>query len=80
MKKVVLSMVCSILLLSSCLPSAEESPITNEFVVIRTNVDTGIIVVHKETRVQYFYFDRGLTVMVDKDGKPLIYKGELPNK
>ena len=36
------------------------------------------ILVHKETRVMYMaYYQGGTTVMVDEDGKPLVYKGEL---
>ena len=30
----------------------------------------------KETKVEYFVFEGGLTVLVDKDGKPLLYEGE----
>lgn len=39
--------------------------------------------VHKETRVMYVAFEEfnckgvGLTVMLDADGKPLLYEGEL---
>lgn len=36
------------------------------------------ILVHKETRVMYMaYYQGGTTVMLDKDGRPLIYEGEL---
>lgn len=36
------------------------------------------ILVHKETRVMYIsYYQGGTAVMLDKDGKPLIYEGEL---
>lgn len=36
------------------------------------------ILVHKETRVMYMtYYQGGTTVMLDEDGKPLIYEGEL---
>lgn len=36
------------------------------------------ILVHKETRIMYMaYYQGGMTVMYDVDGKPLIYEGEL---
>ena len=36
------------------------------------------ILVHKETRVMYLsHYQGGTTVMLDEDGKPLIYEGEL---
>lgn len=34
------------------------------------------IVYDKETKVEYFVFEGGITVLVDKDGKPLLYEGE----
>lgn len=40
-----------------------------------------IILVDKETRVMYLYVKTGsgagLTVMVDEEGKPMLYEGEL---
>ena len=36
------------------------------------------VLVHKETKVMYLsVMDGGLTVMLDKDGKPLLYEGAL---
>ena len=39
------------------------------------------IVVDKETRIMYFYYSGfesiGFETMLDKDGKPLLYEGEL---
>ena len=29
----------------------------------------------KETKVQYYYIYDGVTVLLDKDGKPLLYEG-----
>lgn len=38
------------------------------------------VYVDKETRVQYLYvdngYDGGLEILVDSDGKPLLYEGE----
>lgn len=43
--------------------------------------DNERILVDKETRVQYLYrgagYGGGMTVLVDSDGKPLLYEGEL---
>lgn len=40
-----------------------------------------IIYVHKETRVMYLYENRtqrgGITIMLDENGKPLLWEGEL---
>ena len=54
----------------------------SEFEVISTSIDAqsdSVIMYHKETRVMYLFIKcgrgAGLTVMVDKDGTPLIYKG-----
>lgn len=63
----------------------------NRFVFVKNYTDNGKvnfkILVDKETRVMYLYYiyeksmkydyKTGLTVMVDSDGKPLIYEGEL---
>ena len=39
---------------------------------------SAFVLVHKETRVMYItYYHGGTTVMLDEDGKPLIYEGEL---
>ena len=40
-----------------------------------------IIYVHKETKVMYLYENRynrgGITIMLDENGKPLLWDGEL---
>lgn len=51
----------------------------NEFIKIE---DNGIyIIVHKDTRVMYMFVNAykkgGLVVMVDAEGKPLLYEGEI---
>lgn len=39
------------------------------------------VIIDVETRVQYLYhdsgYDGGMTVLLDQDGKPLLYEGEL---
>ena len=45
------------------------------------NDDGYFILVDKETRVMYLFakygYGAGLTVMVDEEGKPMLYEGEL---
>lgn len=36
----------------------------------------GALVVDSQTGVEYWLLENRLTVLVDKDGKPVIYKGE----
>lgn len=74
--------ILPILLLSGCDKKAGNS--TSELVAISyENTDIGftIIFVHKKTKVMYLFvksgYGGGLTVMLDSDGKPLLYKGEL---
>lgn len=77
-----LILILPILLLSGCDKKARYN--TSELVAISyDNIDNGctIIFVHKKTKVMYLYVKNrkgaGLTVMLDSDGKPLLYKGEL---
>lgn len=57
---------------------------TKDFAIISYSANgeaTTVIYVHKKTRVMYLYikiaYSGGLTVMLDANGKPLIYEGEL---
>lgn len=77
-----LILMLPILLLSGCDKKSKNS--TSELVAISyENIYHGftIIFVHKKTKVMYLYVKNrkgaGLTVMLDSDGKPLLYKGEL---
>ena len=77
-----LILILPILLLSGCDKKARYN--TSELVAISyENIDMGstIIFVHKKTKVMYLFVKKanggGLTVMLDSDGKPLLYKGEL---
>lgn len=46
-----------------------------------SNADGCFILVEKKTRVMYLFvkygYGAGLTVMVDEEGKPMLYEGEL---
>ena len=43
-------------------------------------LDTTCVYVDRETRVQYLWvIGGGLTVLVDANGDPLLYDGELPD-
>ena len=93
MKKIVFSMIFGVLLISTCLFSGcnitlEVKGSNEDFMVVSDTVITPStrveILVHKETKVMYMlYLDNygkdggGLTVMLDADGKPLIYQGDL---
>lgn len=53
----------------------------NERFVIIQQESYGKVMYDKETKVEYFMFGGykiggGITVLVDKDGKPLLYEGE----
>ena len=60
----------------------ENNKITmNDFMRISNNIDDIVVFVHKETRVMYMFAKGtnrgGLTVMLDANGKPLLYEGEI---
>ena len=75
------------LLFTGCSKTAQSSNTGEEFIVgdiilvkiVKTSNFS--IFVDKNTRVMYLYnttnYQGGLTVMLDADGKPLIYEGEL---
>lgn len=60
----------------------QEQTTTESFMVvvdsIEINENVCQILVHKETKIMYLMeFDGDLFVMIDVDGKPLLYEGEL---
>lgn len=84
MKKLIL--MCCLLFsisLAGCSDKTDPDVIDNRdddsFITIYLG-NADYIFVHKETRVQYLYvdngYDGGLEVMVDADGKPLLYESE----
>ena len=47
---------------------------------VYSELDGFVVYVHKETRVMYIYIHYSypsLTVMVDENGKPLLWEGEI---
>lgn len=71
------------LMFSGCSDSKEYMPCDNRFICIYKQSDGFLyrIVVDKDTKVMYLFsktgYGAGLTVMLDSNGKPLIYEGEL---
>ena len=64
-------------------PEEGDKLIGDRFVLIE-NLDTAVVVADKETGVLYLITDpesiypNGITVLLDADGKPMLYKGKLP--
>lgn len=82
MKKILLAIMLLItpIAISGCEDETTHQEIANnEFIKISNRNDI-IIYVHKETKVMYMFvteaYKGGLTVMVDANGKPLLYQGE----
>lgn len=75
------------LLFTGCSKTAQSSSTGEEFIVgdiilVKIAKTSNFsIFVDKNTRVMYLYnttnYQGGLTVMLDADGKPLLYEGEL---
>ena len=75
------------LLFTGCFKTAQSSSTGEEFIVgdiilVKIAKTSNFsIFVDKNTRVMYLYnttnYQGGLTVMLDADGKPLLYEGEL---
>ena len=88
MKKI----ISIILVLMTCLvlfcacdttEDTEEKPFKERFEIVSFAASSGMVVVDTETRVMYLFvksgYGGGLTVMVDAEGNPLLYEGELEN-
>ncbi len=70
------------LLFTGCSGGIEEKSTEEHIMVCIDRFSLGgssaFVLVHKETRVMYItYYQGGTTIMLDEDGKPLIYEGEL---
>lgn len=52
-----------------------KTEIEDRFIKIQ-DWNNNFVVYDKETKVQYFVFSGGITVLVDQNGKPLLYEGE----
>ena len=74
-----LSVLC-VFMVSGCdntiEPQTKEEQLSVEFISISTNT-LAEIYVHKKTRVMYLWANGGgLTIMLDENGKPLLWEGE----
>lgn len=82
MKKKILAILTALMVVftfSSCgTPISADCASDERFFVVTNNV-TNTIYVDRKTGVMYFYhrsgYGGGLTVMLDKDGKPLTWEG-----
>lgn len=68
---------------AGCSASDDASFSNSNFEVIACEEDCGsgyVIMYHKETKVMYLFvkhgYGAGLTVMLDENGKPLLYNGD----
>ena len=85
-KKIVIALLVSTCVLTGCTTPKEISDKMEEFhdgdyFVTISNERYGMIVYDSRTKVQYWistpaYNYGNLTLLVDSEGKPLIYKGE----
>lgn len=83
MKKKFLAVITAMMIVfafSSCGTPKSDNCVPDERFLVVTNNVTNTIYVDRETGVMYFYhrsgYGGGLTVMLDKDGKPLIWGGD----
>lgn len=56
-------------------PEEYTSKPENRFIKLQDWKDN-FVMYDKETGVQYFVFDGGITVLLDDEGRPLLYQGE----
>lgn len=88
MKKILITilLILTILFTAGCVPVNENGHEvyrvndTTTFLCVSKEDDSHFkIFVHKETRVMYIYYTggHGLSVMLDNQGKPLLWKGNL---
>ena len=88
MKKILALFLCIMPLfcLGACSGYMKETEVANgvTFIKVTEQADDFEIFVHKETRVMYIVYSHsqsksGMTVMLDKNGNPLLWNGVLPN-
>jgi hypothetical protein len=83
-KKSVIIVLCTLSLLGCTAASHDvKDNESGRFKVISNETMSGEyrqVIVDKETGVEYFFqlysYGGGMTVLVDKDGKPIIYEGD----
>lgn len=73
-KLLILALVGAVLMLSGCDGTADD--MDDRFITVYGS-NGRYILVDKDTRVEYLEYGRGLTVLLDTDGKPLVYMGEF---
>lgn len=80
--KAILLAVTACIILSSCnkVETAKDKDDTSMFVKVETTTFWDVVY-HKDTKVMYvvssgIYNDGTFTLLVDADGKPMIYEGE----
>ena len=83
MKKIfiLLLCVCLFIALCSCESSESEENLSERFVKVYSGYNYHYIYVDRETKVMYLFvkdgYGGGLTVMVDENGKPLLWDSEV---
>lgn len=84
MKKKLIALIATIMLMLFTLCGCSGKFISDRFFVVEnlgTQGSLEYIVCDRETGVLYLYKEEGyravMTVLLDKDGKPLLYEGEL---
>ena len=81
MKKKLIALIVTIMLLLFTLCGCGKEEINGRFFIVEELGNSSRIVCDRETGVLYFYsyipYQGAITVLLDKDGKPLLYEGEL---
>lgn len=81
MKKKLIALIATIMLLLFTLCGCERGEMNERFFIVEELGNDSRIVCDRETGVLYFYsyepYQGAMTVLLDKDGKPLLYEGEL---
>lgn len=69
------TVIVTALTLALCLAGCEDvNEVNDRFEVVGGDL-TRKIMVDRETGVEYLQWDRGITVLLDADGNPLVYEG-----
>ncbi len=83
MKKKLIALIATIMLLLFTLCGCNEKicSVSDRFFVVENLGSLEYIICDRETGVLYLYMEQSnrvaITVLLDKDGKPLLYEGEL---
>ena len=82
MKKIAVLGIVIAMLFSLCGCTVLNDPKSNikegrfETIYHSVNIKNVSILVDKETKIQYICTDSGMTVLLDENGKPLLYESE----